>query len=534
MESAERCRQDSDWWRGAVIYQIYPRSFADSNGDGVGDLPGITARLEYVASLGVDAIWISPFFTSPMHDYGYDVADYRDVDPLFGTLDDFDALLERAHGLGLRVIVDLVFAHTSNAHAWFEASRASRNGPFADWYVWADAKNDGTPPNNWQSVFSGPGWTWSAERGQYYMHNFLSQQPQLNVHNPAVQDALLDVARYWLERGVDGFRLDAINYAMHNPALTDNPVCAEGGKKTRPFDFQSHVHNQSQPEIPAFLARLRLLTDSYEATFVVGEIGGEWEKTEMKAYTADDRHLHSGYSFAFLSKSRLTASLVREVLGAWSGAEGEGWPSWAFSNHDAPRAGSRWRTAGGTPIPPELSLALLMCLRGNIFLYQGEELGLPQAEVPFERLRDPEAIANWPLTHGRDGARTPIPWVAEAPFGGFSQIEPWLPVDPRHMTLSVDVQERASDANLHFTRRLIAMRRTFPVLRTGRLQFIDVDEPLLAFDRIDGADSMRCLFNLGDHAVDIDKFGPIRPELTVGQTSKNSLNPLSALIGFLP
>jgi alpha-glucosidase len=342
----------ADWWRGAVIYQIYPRSFADSNGDGVGDLPGITARLDYVASLGVDAVWISPFFTSPMHDYGYDVADYRDVDPLFGTLADFDVLLGRAHALGMRVIVDLVFAHTSDQHPWFQASRCSRDNVFADWYVWADAKPDGTPPNNWQSVFGGPGWTWNAERGQYFMHNFLRQQPQLNVHNDAVQDALLAVAAYWLGRGVDGFRLDAINYAMHNPALTDNPARPDGtGRRTRPFDFQSHLHNQSQPEIPAFLARLRMLTDSYDAAFVVGEIGGEFEKTEIKAYTAGDQHLHSGYSFAFLSKSTLTADLVRGVLGAWSGEQGEAGRPGPFptTTRRAPERGGNRRAAHPSP-----------------------------------------------------------------------------------------------------------------------------------------------------------------------------------------
>ena len=527
-------KREPDWWRGAVIYQIYPRSFADSNGDGVGDLPGITARLDYVASLGVDAIWISPFFTSPMHDYGYDVADYRDVDPLFGTLADFDALLAKAHALGLRVIVDLVFAHTSDQHLWFQASRKSRENDYADWYVWADAKPDGTPPNNWQSVFGGPGWTWNAERGQYYMHNFLAQQPQLNVHNPAVQDALLDVTHYWLERGVDGFRLDAINYAMHNPALTDNPARPDGvGRRTRSFDFQSHLHNQSQPEIPAFLARLRTLTESYDAAFVVGEIGGEFEKTEMKVYTANDRHLHSGYSFAFLSKSILTAGLVREVLGAWSGEQGEGWPSWAFSNHDAPRAGTRWQTSGGTPIPPAMSLALLMCLRGNIFLYQGEELGLPQADVPYERLRDPEAIANWPLTHGRDGARTPMPWLADSPFAGFSTVEPWLPVDVRHAALAVEAQERNAAAILHLTRQLIALRQTNAALRTGSFDVIGGDANLLAFDRVEGTTCIRCLFNLGDANANIGALGAIAPLLTLGQFDAQALAPLAALIGTI-
>jgi alpha-glucosidase len=522
---------ESEWWRGAVIYQIYPRSFADSNNDGVGDLAGITSRLEYVASLGVDAIWISPFFTSPMHDYGYDVSDYRDVDPLFGTIADFDALLFKAHSLGLRVIIDLVFAHTSVQDPWFQASKTDRTNKFADWYVWADPNPDGTQPNNWQSVFGGPAWRWKAERCQYFMHNFLWQQPQLNVHNAEVQDALLDIMQYWLDRGVDGFRLDAINYAMHDTALTDNPPLPVGkGQRTRSFDFQSHVHNQSQPGIRAFLARLRDKMDAHGGSFSVGEIGGEWEKTEMKDYTADNRHLHSAYSFAFLSRSLLTADLVREVLGVWSGEAGEGWPSWAFSNHDAPRAGSRWVSADGNPVPPKLSLMLLMCLRGNAFLYQGEELGLPQADVPFEKLRDPEAMANWPLTHGRDGARTPLPWHSDMLFAGFSPVEPWLPVDPRHLALAVDVQENNPQSLLYFTRQLVSLRRNTPALRHGDAHVISSDA-LLVFDRKTEGSTVRCLFNLSDRAVDILSLGPIEPLLQSARSDTTILAPMSALIG---
>lgn len=491
------------WWRGAVIYQIYPRSFADTRGDGVGDLPGITARLDHVASLGVDAVWISPFFTSPMRDYGYDVADYRNVDPMFGTLDDFDALLARAHELGLRVLVDLVFSHTSHQHPWFTASQSSAEDPKADWYVWADPRADGSPPNNWQSVFGGPAWTWNAGRRQYYMHNFLPEQPQLNGHHPAVQQALLDVMAFWLDRGVDGFRLDAINYAMHDRALSDNPPRAPTqGARTRPFDFQRHLHNQSQPEILHFLGRLRTLTEARGKAFLVGEIGGEWARTEMKSYTADDQRLHSAYSFAFLSAPRLSADLVRSALAQWSGAPGEGWPSWAFSNHDAPRVVSRWQSATGAPLPAGLAMALLLTLRGNAFVYQGEELGLPQATIPFDRLRDPEAIKNWPLTLGRDGARTPMPWSQTAPHAGFTTGEPWLPISVEHAALAIDVQERDPASTLHLTRRLLALRRAHPALRFGALELLDSDGPLLAFDRIAGMQRVRCVFNLGDEAID--------------------------------
>ncbi|HKQ13643.1 MAG TPA: alpha-amylase family glycosyl hydrolase, partial [Steroidobacteraceae bacterium] len=294
------------WWLGAPIYQIYPYSFADSNDDGVGDLAGIASRLEHVAALGVAAVWLSPFFTSPMKDFGYDIADYRDVDPRFGTLADFDRLIERAHALGLKVIIDQVYSHTSDQHAWFRESRTSRDNPLADWYVWADARPDGSPPNNWQSVFGGPAWTWDARRRQYYLHNFLAQQPDLNVHNSRVQDELLESARFWLDRGVDGFRLDAVNYAMHDPQLRDNPPApADGRVRTRPCDFQLPVHNKSHPDIPVFIERIRELVDRYRDRFTVAEVGGSDADADMKSFTAGAKRFHSAYGFNFLLADRL-------------------------------------------------------------------------------------------------------------------------------------------------------------------------------------------------------------------------------------
>jgi alpha-glucosidase len=517
---------DEAWWRGAVIYQIYPRSFADSNGDGVGDLPGITARLDHVASLGVDAIWLSPFFTSPMKDFGYDIANYRDVDPIFGTLADFDALLARAHGLGLRVIIDQVYAHTSDRHAWFQESRRSRDNPKAEWFVWADAKPDGSPPNNWQSVFYGPCWTWDARRGQYYLHNFLPEQPNLNGHNPAVQDALIDTARFWLDRGVDGFRLDAINFAMHDPALTDNPPVASGvGKRSRPFDFQHHLHNQSHAAIPAFLERIQAAIDAYGGRFTVAEVGGEQADAEMKLFTQGAR-LDSAYGFNFLYADRVTPELIHQSMALWPGDPGEGWPSWAFSNHDAPRVVSRWREDRDAAGFACQAMLLLMSLRGNVFLYQGEELGLPQADVPFERLRDPEAIANWPATQGRDGARTPLPWSADAPNAGFSDAEPWLPVDPAHLPLAVDRQEADPHSTLNLTRRLIALRKRLPALRTGATRPVDAPAPLLAFERGDGARRLLCVFNVGSEPVD----WPLPPGWRIIERCGEPLAPLSGLI----
>ena len=507
IEPVAEARASAEWWRGAVLYQVYPRSFADSNNDGIGDLPGITAHLDYIASLGVDGVWLSPFFTSPMKDFGYDVSDYQDVDPIFGTLADFDALIARAHELGLKVIIDQVYSHTSDEHQWFKDSRSSRSNARADWYVWADAKSDGSPPSNWQSVFGGPAWTWDARRHQYYMHNFLKEQPQLNVRNPEVQEALLDAMRFWLDRGVDGFRLDALNFAMHDPKLTDNPPLSDNGRRTRPFDFQDKVHNQSQPEIPAFLTRLRHLADDYGRTtgrdrFLVAEVGGDRANEEMKQYTAGADRLHSAYGFLYLYADALTPELVDRGPAMWPGIEGEGWPSWTFSNHDAPRAISRWAEGRDEKTFAQMAMLLLMTLRGNVFVYQGEELGLPQAQVPFERLVDPEAIANWPETLGRDGARTPIPWRHDAEQAGFSTIEPWLPVDPRHFDLAVDAQEGDPSSSLHLARRLIALRKTHPVLRTGSMTMETASDGLLVFRRGEGSETLLCIFNLGHDAVE--------------------------------
>ncbi|RKQ94120.1 alpha-glucosidase [Maricaulis maris] len=507
-QSEERSQDQpaSEWWKGAVIYQIYPRSFFDSNNDGIGDLPGITARLEYVASLGVDAIWLSPFFTSPMRDFGYDVADYRGVDPIFGTLDDFDVLLERAHALGLKVLIDQVYSHTSEVHAWFQQSRSSRSNEKADWYVWADAKPDGSPPNNWQSVFGGPSWTWDARRGQYYMHNFLPEQPDLNVHNPAVQEELLDTMRFWLDRGVDGIRLDAVNFMMHDPALHDNPpIKNTGTRRTRPFDFQHHYFNQSHPDIPAFLERMRVLADSYEGRFLVAEVGGERAQEEMELYTRRPGRLHSAYGFLYLYAESLDPALVGSAVDLWPSDGVTGWPSWTFSNHDAPRAVSRWAAEGDREAFANMALLLLVAMRGNVFIYQGEELGLPQAMVPFDRLQDPEAIANWPQTLGRDGARTPMPWTRRACHGGFSEVEPWLPVDARHFDLAVDAQEADAGATLHLARRFVRLRERHSVLRTGAMRMVETGvDGLLAFERGSGDRVIFCVFNLTCEPVSWD------------------------------
>ena len=496
------------WWRGASIYQIYPRSFADSNGDGIGDLAGITARLDHIASLGVEAIWISPFFTSPMADYGYDVADYCDVDPIFGTLADFDALVAKAHGLGLKVTIDMVFAHTSDKHPWFVDSRAGHGGAHDDWYVWADPKADGSPPNNWQSVFGGPAWTWDARRQQYYMHQFLREQPQLNAHHPAVQDALLDALRFWLVRGVDGFRLDALNHAMFDPALTDNlPAPPDDGKtRTRPFDYQLKVNSQNHPDVTGFIERIAQVCGEHGAVFTVAEVGGEGAVPLMKAYTAGEHRLSSAYSFDFLYAPALTGALVLDALGQWGSepdAEGlsEGWPSWAFENHDAPRHISRWADDEHRAIFARMSAVLLASLRGNIFIYQGQELALEQDDIPFHLLKDPEAIANWPLTLSRDGVRTPMPWDSHAFHAGFTVGEPWLPLSPGNIAKAVDVQEADPDSQLHWVRRVLALRGAHPALRIGAMEEARVEGAVLTFSRVAQGQRIDCAFNLGAQAV---------------------------------
>lgn len=499
-ETAHAAAGKLAWWRGAVIYQIYPRSFRDTNGDGIGDLAGIAEGLDYIANLGVDGIWISPFFTSPMKDFGYDVADYCGIDPSFGTFADFDRVVDKAHGLGLKVIIDQVYSHTSDEHAWFQESRQDHTNPKADWYVWADPKPCGSPPSNWQSVFGGSAWQWDGPRKQYYLHNFLTSQPDLNVHNPDVQNALLDVARFWLTRGVDGFRLDALNFSMHDPELRDNPPSGTPMELvTRPFDMQIKRYNQSHPDIVAFLERIRATLDEFPGSFTVAEVGGPEPLAEMKAFTAGGKRLDSAYNFDFLYAPRLTAPLVRASLSQWSGEPGEGWPSWAFSNHDAPRAVTRWTLDGDLARAGRLNLLLLLALRGNPIIYQGEELGLPQGEVAFEDLQDPEAITNWPHTLGRDGARTPMPWAANAPQAGFSNANrTWLKLDPVHTGFAVDRQAADPVSTLAYARALLAARRGAPALAQGDIALLDSPEDILAFLRRDADGAVLCVFNLGE------------------------------------
>ena len=491
---------DTEWWRGSVTYQVYPRSFQDTTGNGIGDLPGITARLDHVASLGVDAVWLSPIFPSPMADMGYDVADYTDIDPLFGTLADFDALVARAHELGLKVIIDQVLSHSSDQNPWFVESRRSRDNAKADWYVWADPRPDGMPPNNWVSVFGGSAWEWDATRRQYYFHNFLKEQPDLNFHNPEVQDTLLNTMRFWLERGVDGFRLDTVNYYFHDPLLRDNPPAKRNDPlpAVNPYDMQDHRRAKNRPQNIGFLKRMRALMDEYDGRTLVGEVGETPARAVdiMARYTKGRKRLHMAYSFDMLGPE-YTAAHFRSRIESFFETAPDGWPCWSFSNHDVARHVSRWADhAGSHDDLVRQAAALLLSLRGSVCIYQGEELGLTETELDFEELTDPPGIRFWPEYKGRDGCRTPIPWEAGNDFSGFSTAKPWLPIKPAQAARHVARQEGDPDSALAFYRRMLAFRETRPELRTGDIRFFDTAEPVLAFLRRDGTRSLAAVFNL--------------------------------------
>lgn len=508
-KSTSRMNQQP-WWQGAVIYQIYPRSFQDSNGDGIGDLPGIISKLDYVASLGVDAIWISPFFRSPMKDFGYDISDYRDIDPMFGTMADFEALVEKANRLGIRLMIDQVLSHTSDQHEWFVQSRQSRDNDKADWYVWADANADGSPPNNWLSIFGGSAWQWEPRRCQYYLHNFLVSQPDLNFYNPRVQEAVLDNVEFWLKKGVHGLRLDAINFCFHDAQLRDNPAKPVEERKGRgfsednPYAFQYHYYNNTQPQNIGFVEQLRTLLNNYPGTVALGEISSEDSLASMAEYTEGNKRLHMGYSFELLC-DEFSAAYIRHTVEQLEQKMLDGWPCWAISNHDVQRAVSRWnQNPAHHQDFAKLLLAMVSSLRGSVCLYQGEELGLPEAELRFEDLQDPYGITFWPNFKGRDGCRTPQPWQPEMPNAGFSDVKPWLPVPEDHRALAVELQENRPDSVLNRFRHFMGWRKQQSALAIGSITFVDTPEPVLAFIRKTPEQSLLVCFNLCGKAITCD------------------------------
>jgi alpha-glucosidase len=500
--------KENPWWRGAVIYQVYPRSLKDTNGDGIGDIPGIIEKLDYIKSLHVDAIWVSPFFKSPMKDFGYDISSYREIDPIFGTLNDFDRLIEEAHARGLKIVIDQVLSHTSDQHDWFLESRESRDNPKADWYVWADPKEDGTPPNNWLSIFGGSAWEWEPRREQYYLHNFLKTQPDLNYHCKDVSEQILQEVEFWLKRGVDGFRLDAINMCFHDKELRSNPSKplelrkGRGFSTDNPYAYQAHIYDNTRPEALGFMEQIRALMDRYPGAVTLGEISAEDSHKAMADYTAGDKRLHMAYSFELLSE-KLSGTYIRNTVELLEQKLGDGWSCVAIGNHDVVRVMSRW---GGEKQSPQLAKtlnAMLFSLRGSVCSYQGEELGLTEAEIAQHELQDPYGITFWPRFKGRDGCRTPMPWVSDAANAGFSDATPWLPVSPAHFGQSVSAQDNSSDSILNSYRQFLAWRHDQPAICYGDIEFLaDAENHLVFLRKLDGVQIL-CGFNFSDESIDV-------------------------------
>lgn len=494
-----------EWWRSAVIYQVYPRSFQDTTGNGVGDLAGITQRLDHVAELGVDCIWLSPIFKSPQADMGYDVSDYTSIDPLFGDMAAFENLIEGAHARGLKVIADQVLSHTSDQHDWFKSSRKSHYNDKSDWYVWADPLPDGSPPTNWHSHFGGPAWEFDPQRGQYYLHNFLASQPDLNFHNPDVVDAILKTCQFWLDLGLDGFRLDTVNYYFHDQQLRSNPPtqAAPQVMATDLYGMQNNIYNKTRPENIRFLERLRSLTDQYNDIMMVGEVGemGRRSIEIMGEYTQGTERLHMAYSFAMLGPD-FTAEHFRNCIEGFQAGAPDGHPYWSFSNHDVPRQVTRWgEHAVNDDSIARLACAMLMSLEGTVGIYQGEELGQTETELVFTELTDPPAIRYWPTVKGRDGCRTPMVWDNTHANAGFSDAQPWLPVKAPQAVNAV--AQQMDDGILAYYKSMIAMRKNSPVLSHGNTLFVDLPEPLLAFTRHYEGKSLTCAFNLSKDAHSI-------------------------------
>jgi alpha-glucosidase len=474
------------WWQHAVVYQIYPRSFADSDGDGVGDLPGVTAHLDHLVDLGVDALWLSPFYRSPMADFGYDVSDYTDVDPLFGTLGDADRMIAEAHARGLRVIVDWVPNHSSDRHPWFEASRSSRDDPKRDWYVWRDGAPGGGPPNAWSSQFArvGPAWTHDPRTGQWYMHSFLPEQPDLNWANPEVEEAMLGTLRFWLDRGVDGFRIDVAHL------LGTDPVPGPGEPLTR--------RDADWPRGREVLRRVRALLEGYDGDrMAVGEVY-LLDQRRLVGFVADGDGLHLAHNFVFL-KVPWDAAGIRAVVEEWEGhAGGRAWPCWCLENHDHSRVATRWGGGAVGALRARAALVLLLALRGTPFLFQGQELGLPDAEVPAHRVVDVD---------GRDPERAPIPWrrpSVAGPGAGFTTGDPWLPIVAGAEELAVEAQRQDGASTLALTRALLALRRAHPALHAGEQRFHDLGPGLLAWTRAHDDDLWLGLLDTSGRARTVD------------------------------
>ncbi len=522
---------NKNWWKGAVIYQIYPSSFADGNNDGIGDFKGIASKMDYIKSLGVDAVWTSPICKSPMKDFGYDVSDYCDTNERFGTLDEFDQMLKEAHDRGLKFFIDFVPSHTSDQHAWFTESRSSKTNPKADWYVWADPKPDGTAPNNWLSVFGGSAWQWDSTRCQYYMHNFLKEQPDINWQNPEAVEAVLGEMEFWLKRGVDGFRYDVIAHCMHDTELRDNPAIdvsnrandAKFGKN--PFFYQHHYYNIVWPQMIDNLKKIRALLDKYDAA-CVGEVATDHSLDTLAIYTKGQDKIHMGYTFNLLDATP-TPLHIRTVVQDLESKVEDGWACWSLSNHDVLRLRSRF---GGLATPDDVVKvlnAILLSIRGSVCVYQGDELGLPEADVPFERLQDPYGIEFWPEFKGRDGCRTPMPWNSSKPNNGFSKTEPWLPAVKEHTALSVDIQDKDKNSILNSFRSFTSWRKLHKALIKGSISFIEADEEIMSFYREYEDEKLICFFNISANKRDFNYNNPFGEDKFVSGGYKQANNKLT-------
>lgn len=499
------------WWKGAVVYHVYVRSFFDSDGDGHGDLKGVLAKLDYIESLGVDAIWLSPIHPSPNRDWGYDISDFEGVQADYGTMDDFQALLDAVHARGLKLLLDEVLSHTSDEHAWFRDSlTGGRDGEKADWYVWADPQPDGTAPNNWLSVFGGPAWAYQPARRQHYHHKFLRQQPKLNWRSAGAREAALKVLDFWLAKGVDGFRLDVAGTYLHDEALTDNPPVPYEERRSLHWghagNHQRHLHDSNLEENVEMLDIIRRRVEAHGDRFVFGEFSEEEER--CGAYLGPAEGLHSGYTFVMLLAKRLGPKFVRDHAATLSRFP-EHWPTVSFSNHDVPRTASRF----GEPAA-RLMFALLLTLQGTALIYQGEELGLPQAALTRDQLRDPVGDLYWPYDGGRDGCRTPMPWSA-GPTLGFTIGTPWLPAASEHAGLTVAAQEADPNSMLAYARAMIAFRKAHPALVIGAIEVLETPDPILAFVRTQGAERIACVFNMSGEAVTLADLADAEP-LTAG------------------
>jgi glycosidase len=499
------------WWQTGVVYQIYPRSFADASGGGTGDLTGITGRLDYLAWLGVDAIWISPFYPSPMADFGYDVSDHTDVDPLFGSLDDFDTLLARAHDLGMRVLIDYVPNHTSDQHPWFVDSRSDRQSPKRDWYVWRDAKPDGSPPNNWISMFAGPAWDWDEATGQYYLHTFLAEQPDLNWRNPDVRSAMFDVARFWLDRGVDGFRIDVAPMVMKDPELRDNPPNPEPGREFSRLGSwltQLHIHDHNHPDMHELYRSFRTMLDAYPGERVsIGELHHPDFDTWAAYYGERQDEIHVPFNFHVIN-SPWTADAVRRAVEGVQGALPAGaWASWVLGNHDQPRFASPERAGRDQA---KVGMLMLLTLRGTPTIYYGEEIGMVDVAVASADARDP--LEHREPGRGRDGARSPMQWDA-SPNAGFTTpgATPWLPVAPDAATVNVAGQSEDPDSILTLTRRLLQLRKEDPVLRVGDFEPLGpTPDGVIGFRRVGQGRRLDVLLNLTAEPGSVPGGGPGR------------------------